>query len=89
MRAFTTLTLAAVLGLGVGSAGPGVETALAAGEKPLFPTWGWKTNFKKHSVSYEEIFSGGPPKDGIPAADKPKFVSQESADKWVKFYPIF
>ena len=84
MRSFTTLTLAAVLSLGAGVAGPGVETVLAAGDKPLFSTSGWKTNFKKHSVSYKEILSGGPPKDGIPAVDKPKFVSQESADKWVK-----
>jgi hypothetical protein len=25
------------------------------------------TDFSRHSVAYEEIFSGGPPKDGIPA----------------------
>jgi hypothetical protein len=32
-----------------------------------------KTDFSKHSVAFGEILSGGPPKDGIPAIDKPKF----------------
>jgi hypothetical protein len=29
------------------------------------------TDFSRHSVAYDEIFSGGPPKDGIPAIDRP------------------
>ena len=33
-----------------------------------------KTDFTKHSVPYGEIFSGGPPKDGIPSIDEPEFV---------------
>lgn len=32
------------------------------------------TDFSKHSVPFEDIFSGGPPKDGIPAIDTPRFV---------------
>jgi len=32
------------------------------------------TDFSRHSVAYDEIVSGGPPKDGIPAIDDPKFV---------------
>ncbi len=32
-----------------------------------------RTNFEKHNVDLAEIFSGGPPKDGIPAIDDPKF----------------
>ena len=32
-----------------------------------------KTDFSKHSVSFDEILSGGPPKDGIPSIDKPIF----------------
>ncbi len=31
--------------------------------------WG-KTDFKKTSIKFEEILSGGPPKDGIPSIDK-------------------
>ena len=37
-----------------------------------------------HSVSYDEILSGGPPKDGIPAIDAPEFVSVEEADEWLE-----
>jgi hypothetical protein len=33
------------------------------------------TDFSRHAVAYEEIFSGGPPRDGIPAIDRPSFVS--------------
>ncbi|NIM00319.1 MAG: hypothetical protein GTN89_05285, partial [Acidobacteria bacterium] len=32
----------------------------------------WKTDFSKISVPPDEIVSGGPPKDGIPAIDLPK-----------------
>jgi hypothetical protein len=32
------------------------------------------TDFTKTSVDFDEILSGGPPKDGIPSIDDPKFV---------------
>ena len=48
---------------------------------PQFP--GWKTNFSKRSVDLGEIRSGGPPKDGIPAIDAPKFVAPEKAASWL------
>lgn len=32
------------------------------------------------SIPVEEILSGGPPKDGIPAIDKPKFLAAHDAD---------
>lgn len=41
------------------------------------------TDFSIHSVPYTEILSGGPPKDGIPAIDTPRFVSVEAADDWL------
>lgn len=34
---------------------------------------GWKTDFTKTTIKFNEILSGGPPKDGIPAIDKPIF----------------
>lgn len=43
-----------------------------------------KTKFEKHNVPFSEIISGGPPKDGIPAIDDPKFVKIEQAEKWLK-----
>lgn len=41
------------------------------------------TDFSKHSVPYSEILSGGPPKDGIPSIDAPKFHSTNEADEWL------
>jgi thiol-disulfide isomerase/thioredoxin len=38
----------------------------------------------KHSVELDEILSGGVPKDGIPAIDKPKFVSTKDAKAFLK-----
>ncbi|HVI66931.1 MAG TPA: hypothetical protein VM910_30790, partial [Bradyrhizobium sp.] len=32
-----------------------------------------RTDFSKHSVPFAGIKSGGPPKDGIPAIDAPRF----------------
>ncbi len=39
-----------------------------------------KTDFKKTSVDFKEIFSGGPPKDGIPAINDPKFAPVAEID---------
>jgi len=44
----------------------------------------FSTDFSRHSVSYGNILSGGPPKDGIPAIDNPKYVSIADADLWLK-----
>jgi hypothetical protein len=46
-------------------------------------TDGWNTDFSKHSVPFTEIFSGGPPRDGIPPIDDPGFVTIEDAANWV------
>jgi hypothetical protein len=42
------------------------------------PAWSW--DFSKHSIPIEDILSGGPPKDGIPALMNPKYVKAEKAD---------
>ena len=49
----------------------------------LFTLLHWKTNFRLRSVPFIGITAGGPPKDGIPAIDDPKFVSVEDADEWL------
>lgn len=43
-----------------------------------------KTNTQKALVPLSEIISGGPPPDGIPAIDHPKFVTPEAAEGWIK-----
>ena len=45
---------------------------------------GWDTDFSRHTVPLEEIVSGGPPKDGIPAIDEPRFTSIREADRWLE-----
>ena len=54
------------------------------GTNPAFRTDGWDTNFCIHSIDYDEIFSGGPPRDGIPPLDAPRFETVESADTWIE-----
>jgi hypothetical protein len=46
-------------------------------------TAGWKTDFSKHGVPLGEFMSGGPPRDGIPPIDKPKFTSTKRADRFL------
>ena len=52
--------------------------ALTAVANPLMWKFQWpKTDFNKRSIDLGEIMSGGPPKDGIPSIDRPKFVTVE------------
>ncbi len=46
-------------------------------------TGNWNTNWSKHLVPYDEILSGGPPRDGIRSIDAPQFESPESAAGWL------
>lgn len=43
----------------------------------------WNTNWNKRLVSYDEILSGGPPRDGIRSIDDPQFETTESAAGWL------
>lgn len=50
---------------------------------------GWKTDFGRNSVDLSEIRSGGPPRDGIPPVDDPKFETIEEAESWLPpFVPV-
>jgi len=67
-----------------------VTAAAAAGdrtaEEPAPPgaEREFSTDFSMHTVDYSEILSGGPPKDGIPAIDHPRFASVAEADGWLQ-----
>lgn len=39
---------------------------------------------EKHTVPLDQIVSGGPPPDGIPSVDSPKFLSTEEAGKFLQ-----
>ncbi|WP_415774794.1 DUF3179 domain-containing protein [Sneathiella sp. P13V-1] len=59
---------------------PLLTSASLAWADPDFWKYEWpKTDFTKTSVSFVEILSGGPPKDGIPAIDNPRFISVKDA----------
>jgi hypothetical protein len=45
---------------------------------------GWRTNTAKRLIDLNELESGGPGKDGIPAINGPRFVSPRKAQRWLK-----
>ncbi len=77
------VTIAAVAALFVagcgGSTGARTDTDLPP-EALDFRVEGWKTDFAKREVPLSEFRSGGPPKDGIPAIDVPRFVPLGEVD---------
>lgn len=63
---------------------PGASaTNLADEEIPRALTQSFSTDFSKRLISFDDILSGGPPKDGIPAIDNPSFVSVDEAGEWL------
>lgn len=62
-----TPKLIAILVFSVASAG------FAHADPERWAMEGWRTDFSNMSVDHREILSGGPPKDGIPSIDDPKF----------------
>lgn len=63
---------------------PSPPTILPAESPPRGAASEFSTDFSKHIISYSEILSGGPPKDGIPAIDEPVFVDVAEADSWLE-----
>ena len=43
----------------------------------------WRTDFTQRTIELDELVSGGPPKDGIPALDQPDFVTVREAEGWL------
>jgi len=43
----------------------------------------WNTNWKRRTIEYNELLSGGPPRDGIPSIDDPQFISPDAAQEWL------
>ncbi len=41
----------------------------------------WKTNWGVHIIALDELFAGGPPRDGILPLDDPKFIDVAAADE--------
>ncbi|MCB1519004.1 MAG: DUF3179 domain-containing protein [Hyphomicrobiaceae bacterium] len=67
-------TIASV-GLALMAIGHIAVPAQAQSSPEVWRQQGWeKTDFSKTTISWHEIQSGGPPKDGIPSIDDPKFI---------------
>ncbi len=62
----------------------GLAAAAALAQSPSDRAEWPKTDFAKRTVDLAEIESGGPPKDGIPAIDRPRFVSTRAARAWLR-----
>ncbi|MCV0424251.1 MAG: DUF3179 domain-containing protein [Roseibium sp.] len=60
-----------------------VPTPPAVADPEQWKRGGFTTDFSKTTVSLDSIFSGGPPKDGIPSIDDPGFETAESVS-WLE-----
>lgn len=43
----------------------------------------WNTNWNRRIIEYDELLSGGPPRDGIPSINEPQFVDADEAAAWL------
>ncbi len=49
-------------------------TLVAEADPGRWQNEGWTTDFSKTLIDFAEVVSGGPPRDGIPSIDNPKFI---------------
>ncbi len=63
-------------------AGLPAQDGWSAGAFPFAGEWP-RTDFSRRAVDLDEIESGGPSKDGIPAIDRPHFVPPQEASRWL------
>ena len=75
LAAVTALCAGALLVLGI-------SESLSADAERLRRAWP-ATDFSRTTIELEEVRSGGPPKDGIPALSDPQFVTPEQAADWL------
>lgn len=61
---------------------PDPDYAAKLAQSPI-STYGWRTDFSRHTVPFSEILSGGVPRDGIPPIDNPKFTTTKAASAWI------
>ena len=81
LSAFTVPALALVAALSI-------QPAMAR-EAPSNWLYEWgETDFSKASIDFDEIMSGGPPKDGIPAVDNPVFAAAGEIDHLADTEPV-
>jgi hypothetical protein len=73
---------------GCGGAHATAHQATASGpssqlQRVTFATSVWRTDFARHSVPLTSILPGGPPPDGIPPIEHPRYVSLAQAARFL------
>jgi hypothetical protein len=81
--ALSALLVALALTVAACGSGAAPGTSRSPPHGVAFDAAGWRTNFARHSVPLSEFRSGGPPRDGIPPIDHPRYVSQRQAQAWL------
>ncbi|MGD1835895.1 MAG: DUF3179 domain-containing protein [Nitrososphaeraceae archaeon] len=61
-----------------------ISSAIATSPSSILQTISHDDSGTKHTVPLDQIVSGGPPADGIPSIDNPKFLDIEEADKYIE-----
>jgi hypothetical protein len=80
------ISAAVILVIAAGCGGSPRPTGATATDRKLppearnFRAEGWKTDFAKRRAPLSEFLSGGPPRDGIPAIDSPRFLPVGGVD---------
>ena len=73
--------------LTAGLATPFLPSAAAQGTgsraATILQSEAWATDTDQRSIDLDELQAGGPPKDGIPSIDDPRFVSPAAAEAWL------
>ena len=88
MRSFQTWRKS-ILASGLIAGALGVLWFGAASAGPSAWKYEWpKTDFSKTAIDFSEVMSGGPPKDGIPSIEDPKFMSVSEADHLADTEPV-
>ncbi len=77
------VAVAGLLGVACTTAGTVSVDEPDEGVTPPSGTSGWQTNWEMRVIDLDELTSGGPPRDGIPPIDEPKFESVEQATEWL------
>lgn len=78
-RVLGTALLAATLLAATLLAASGARAQVGDDDRKAWP----KTDFTKRTINLAEIQHGGPPKDGIPAIDRPRFDTASQARDWL------
>lgn len=60
----------------------------AAAQPERWKREGWDTDFSKSTIAWSEVLDGGPPRDGIPPIDDPKFVAADAVSNLDEREPV-